>query len=218
MARHGTADTGDGEGPRREGPSATERLLVRPATVERWADVALLLGGDGERGCWCQSWRGRDEIARVADETRRETLRRQVLTSSPPPGYLAYLDREPVGWVGVSVRTSTPRLMRSRTIPPVDDLPVWSVGCFRVRVGFRRRGVAKALLDGVVAAARAAGAPGVEAYPIDAAGRRVDVAFAFVGLASMFDAAGFERVRETSARSAGLPRVLVRRMFDGEGA
>jgi GNAT superfamily N-acetyltransferase len=95
-------------------------------------------------------------------------------------------------------------------IPAIDDRPVWAIGCFRIRVGYRRRGVARALLAGVIDAARAAGAPGVEAYPVDPDGRRIDAGFAFVGIASMFDAAGFRRVLLTDARSAGLPRWLVR--------
>ncbi len=40
--------------------------------------------------------------------------------------------------------------------------------------------------------------------------RRIDTAFAFVGTASMFEHEGFQRVVETSARSAGLPRWLMR--------
>jgi GNAT superfamily N-acetyltransferase len=115
--------------------------------------------------------------------------------------------------VGVTVRSAAPRLARSRTIPAIDDRPVWSIGCFRIRVGYRRRGVATALLGGVVEAARAAGAPGVEAYPVDPVGHRIDVAFGYVGIASMFDGAGFRRVLETGARSAGLPRILVRLDF-----
>jgi len=122
----------------------------------------------------------------------------------------------PVGWVGVGVRTETLRLVNSRTIPAIDDLPVWSIGCFRIRPDHRRRGIATALLAGVIDAARLAGAPGVEAYPIDPAGRRVDAGFAFVGIASMFDAAGFRRVQVTDARSARLPRLLVR--LDLKGA
>jgi GNAT superfamily N-acetyltransferase len=195
-----------------------DAVEILPATMDRWHDVETLLGGDGARGCWCQAWRGSDAIARAAGESRPETLRRQVATDDPPPGYLAYLDGEPVGWVGVSVRTRTPRLLRSRTIPAIDERPVWSIGCFRIRVGYRRRGVATALLRGVVAAARAAGAPGLEAYPIDPGERRVDVTFAFVGLASMFDAAGFRRVLVTGARSAGHPRLLVRLDLEGEEA
>lgn len=181
-------------------------IEILPATPDRWGDVETLLGGDGDKGCWCQAWRG----VEVRGEPRPDALRRQLATSEVPPGFLAYLDGEVVGWAGVSVRTRTPRLVNSRTIPAIDDLPAWAVGCFRVRPGYRRRGVAEALLAGVVAAAREAGAPAVEAYPIDPAGRRVDVAQAFVGIASMFDRAGFRRVLETGAHSAGLTRILVR--------
>ena len=70
--------------------------------------------------------------------------------------------------------------------------------------------LARALLAAVVEAARAAGAPAVEAYPIDPVGRRANANFAFVGIASMFDRAGFERVLTTAAHSDHLPRLLVR--------
>ena len=59
-------------------------------------------------------------------------------------------------------------------------------------------------------AARTAGAPGVEAYPIDPEGGRVEVGAGYVGIASMFDRAGFRRVLVTSATSGRLPRQLVR--------
>jgi GNAT superfamily N-acetyltransferase len=190
------------------------RPEVVPATLERWDDVVEMLGVSGEAGCWCQAWRGFDTTARSGGRSREEILRDQV-ADTPPPGYVAYLDGLPVGWVGVSVRTDTPRLQTSRTIPAIDDLPVWSIGCFRIRPGYRRRGVARALLDGVVRAAREAEAPGVEAYPIDPDGRRVEVGAGFVGIASMFDAAGFRRVLVTDAHSGGLARHLVRLDLSG---
>lgn len=191
---------------------STERIRaeVRPATVERWSDVEELLGGDGEDACWCQPWRGKDEFALMTSESRSQRLRRQMADGPVPPGFVAYVRGVAVGWVGVSVRTETPRLMNSRTIPPLDDLPVWSIGCFRIRPGYRRKGVAIALLAAVVDAARQAGAPGVEAYPIDPEGRRIDVGAGYVGIASMFDAAGFRRVLITDAKSGHLPRHLVR--------
>src|SRR5918992_3782828 len=147
--------------------------IVR-ATADRWEDVKQVLGASGEAGCWCQAWRGFDAKAISGGKPRPELLREQMEGAPPAPGYLAYIDGVPVGWCGVSVRTETPRLVRSRTIPAVDELPVWSIGCFQIRPGYRRRGIAKALLAGVVDAARQAGAPGVEAYPIDPEGQRVE--------------------------------------------
>jgi GNAT superfamily N-acetyltransferase len=217
--RYGRAESADRD--RRRGivsaMADNTATAVVPATADRWADVREVLDGSGEQGCWCQAWRGLDSKARSGGRSRPELLREQMEGGPPPPGYLAYLGDVPVGWVGVGVRTETPRLMNSRTIPAIDDLPVWSIGCFRIRPGYRRRGVASALLRGVVDAAREAGAPGVEAYPIDPAGRRVDAGFAYTGIASMFEAAGFRRVTVTAARSAGLPRLLVRLDLGGAG-
>jgi GNAT superfamily N-acetyltransferase len=186
-----------------------DRPVIYPATLDRWDDVRELLDSSGEAGCWCQAWRGLDAKALSGGRSRPELLRDQM-AETPAPGFLAYLGGVPVGWVGVGVRTGTPRLMNSRTIPALDDLPVWSIGCFRIRPGYRRRGIARALLAGVVEAARLAGAPGIEAYPIDPEGRRVEVGAGFVGIASMFDAAGFRRMLVTDAKSGNLPRLLVR--------
>lgn len=184
-------------------------VVVLPATAERWPDVVALLGGSNERGCWCQAWRGtrRGDGFGVDNRARLEA---QVRGGSYAPGVIAYLDGEPVGWCGLGPRAAMPRLVRSRTIPRVDELAAWSIGCFVVRPGFRRRGIARALLGGAIAYARAQGAPCLEAYPIDPAGTRVSTSFGFVGFTSMFDAAGFRRVLLTDARSAGLPRWLVR--------
>jgi GNAT superfamily N-acetyltransferase len=189
---------------------ASGAVKVLPATIDRWDDVASVLDGDGEVGCWCQPWRGLDAKRLSGGRTRPELLRDQMVAGSPPPGFVAYLDGEPVGWVGVGIRADMPRLRNSRTIPAIDTLPVWCIGCFRIRPGYRRRGIATALLDGVIKAARDSGAPGVEAYPIDPGATRVEVGAGFVGIASMFDAAGFRRVLVTDGHSGGLPRHLVR--------
>lgn len=186
-------------------------IEVVPATAERWTDVQRIFEGDGPRGCWCQYWRrSSGAYASGGPGSGEANLAVQVREGKTAPGVVAYLDGEPAGWCGLGPRTSMERLVRSRTIPAVDDSPVWSIVCFKVRVGFRRRGVARALLDGAVAYARSNGAPAVEGYPIDPEGRRLDVAFSYVGFTSMFEAAGFHRVAETGARSAGRPRILMR--------
>ncbi len=52
---------------------------------------------------------------------------------------------------------------------PADDLPVWSVPCFYVRRTHRGQGIMDALIGAAVTAATAAGAPALEAYPVDTA-------------------------------------------------
>ena len=187
---------------------------VLPATPDRWKDVEKVFGSSV---CWCQYWRqsasgyGRGTKTQLDERIaeHKKNLRTQ-LKNPTPPGMLAYIDDQVVGWCGFGPREEMIRLVRSRTIPAVDDLPVWSIVCFLIRTGYRRRGVARALLRGAIDYAREYGAPALEAYPVDPEGRRIDVAFAYVGILSMFEQEGFQRIVETSARSAGLPRWLMR--------
>ena len=191
-------------------------IEVVPATPDRWADVVTVMGG-GDRGCWCQAPRGRVAGGRNAPPgLRREGLREQ-LAEEPPAGLLAYVDGAVAGWCGFGPRERLPRLARSRSIPAIGDPAVWSILCFKVRVGYRRKGVAAALLDGVVAYARRSGAPGVEAYPIDPEGGRVDVSFGYVGVTPMFEKAGFDRVLPTNAHSDGRIRWLMRLDLGDDG-
>ncbi len=196
-------------------PKTQTPITVLPATPDRWLDIEELFA---RTPCMCQYWRmssseyGRHPEGQSIDQwvdERRNALRRQV-QGPTPPGVIAYLEGRVVGWCGLGVRQEMNRLARSRTIPAVDDLPVWSLVCFLVRTGYRRRGVARALLRGAIECARAYGAPALEAYPVDPGGKRIDTAFAYVGTLGMFEKEGFRKVMETSARSAGLTRWLVR--------
>jgi GNAT superfamily N-acetyltransferase len=186
-------------------------IEVRPATAARFDDVATMLGPKNPEAsvCWCLSHRldsktNRELVGRVRGEYVRELCGREVA-----PGVLGYEDGEVAGWAAVAPRSELP-FARSRKIPHVDHLPVWSVWCIRVRPGHRGRGISSALLDGAVRYARSQGAPAVEGYPVDNRGEKVDLTMAYVGTRAAFERAGFTKAADTGSVSGGFPRVLMR--------
>ncbi|WP_141014123.1 GNAT family N-acetyltransferase [Nocardioides sambongensis] len=184
-------------------------IEVRPADV--FDDVRALVGPrrPDANVCWCLSYRIDTKLNNSLRGPERGEYVAQLLEQGPL-GVLAYDAEEPVGWAAVAPRAAT-SFARSRTIPQVDDLPVWSLWCIRVRPGHRKKGISHHLIAGAVDFARVQGAPAVEAYPLDNGGARVDLTMAYPGLRANFEAAGFRYVADTDSVLAGHRRVLMRR-------
>ena len=184
---------------------------VRPATADRFDDVATMLGPTNPAStvCWCLSHRLPSKESRSLVGPARGEYVRELCGRDVAPGVLAYDGDTVVGWAAVAPRAELP-FERSRLIPHVDDLPVWSAWCIRVRSGHRRRGISLPLLEGAVAYAREHGAPAVEGYPVDNHGQKVDQTMAYVGTRGLFERAGFTKAADTDSISGGFPRVLMR--------
>jgi GNAT superfamily N-acetyltransferase len=165
-------------------------LTVRPLTAAHWPALEAVLGPDGARGCWCMYWRiGRGYRERPRSQNRADF--KAVVERGPPPGLIAFDDATPVGWCHVGPRAALPGLAREWRLAPVDDAPVWALSCLYVRKGWRRRGINAVLIEAAIEAARAAGAPALEAYPFD---RALSPSATGTGFASTFAKLGFEVV------------------------
>ena len=186
-------------------------IQVRPATLARFEDVRTLVGPKRADAsvCWCLSHRVDAATNRSLQGPERGEYVKQLLRRRVKPGVLAYDATEVVGWAAVAPRSELP-FARSTKIPHVDDLPVWSIWCIRVRPGHRGRGISHALLEGAVDYARTRGAPAVEGYPADNRGKKIDLTMAYVGTRKLFEDAGFTKACDTDASSGGFPRVLMR--------
>ena len=186
-------------------------IEVAPATRERFGDVAVMLGprNPASTACWCLSHRVDSRTNRQLLGPARGEYVKSLCGRDQGPGVLAYDDGEVVGWAAVAPRSELP-FARSRKIPHVDDLPVWTVWCIRVRPGHRGEGISHHLLPGAVDYARSKGAPAVEGYPVDNQGAKVDTTMAYVGTRKLFEEAGFTKAADTQSVSGGFPRVLMR--------
>ena len=189
-------------------PVTAEQLTIVPANQAAWEDLQAVFGPTGDTArCWCQRFRmlpkeswaseGPEELAaRLRDQT--SCGNREARSTS---GLVAYLDGEPVGWCAVAPRADHPRLLRDYRVPWLGrnedkaDTTVWAVTCFVTRVGYRRRGVSRALAREAVGFARECGAGAVEGYPDFVDGGSV-------GTLAMFADAGFAEVSRPGNRRA----------------
>ena len=189
--------------------------MVRPVTPVRFGDLLELFGPKGAcAGCFCMWPRlTAAEFQRGKGEPNRRRLERLV-DSGEPPGLIAYLGKEAVGWIALAPRQEYVRLERSRVLARVDDKPVWSVVCFFVKRTHRGKGVSGALLAAAIEHARRRGARILEGYPILVKKRRTPDAFAWFGLVAPFKRAGFEEVARRSETRPIMRFELVRAQRD----
>ena len=179
------------------------KLRIRPLTPDLWPALEDLFGELGAcNGCWCMYWRIGSAYRKRAKETNKAAFR-QIVKQGLPPGLIAFEGEVPVGWCQLTPRGNVPWLDRSWRLRRVDDLPVWSISCFYVRKGHRRRGVTSALINAAVKTAQAAGAPALEAYPLDG---DLTPSSSWTGYASTFVRAGFKTVARHTP-----PRPIMRR-------
>jgi len=186
-------------------------ISVVPANEASWVDLQAVFGTRGPTSrCQCQRYklRPREFFAGFPSEDRAHRLREQSGCSDrepgPTSGLVAYLDGEPVGWCAVEPRTAYPGLLRSHRVPwagreedKTDD-SVWAVTCFVTRVGYRKRGVSRALARAAVDFARERGARALEGYPITT--KNVILEELHVGTEGVFAAAGFTEVSRPTLR------------------
>lgn len=170
---------------------APVKLKVLPLTPKLWPALEDLFGENGAcNGCWCMYWRiGKAYCKRPFVKNKAEL--HDIVKKGPSPGLLAFQGDMAVGWCQLTPRDALPWLDRTWRLRRVDDVPVWSISCFYIRKGYRRQGITSALIAGALKAAKRAGAPALEAYPLDA---DLTGSSSWTGYASTFARAGFRVV------------------------
>jgi GNAT superfamily N-acetyltransferase len=178
------------------------QLTIQRLTPDLWPAFEDLFsaGGPASR-CWCMYWRIGAEYRRVPSAANKMAFSK-IVDAGPPPGLLAFNGDLAVGWCQVTPRSDLPRLESESRLKRVDEKAVWSISCFYIRKGFRRQGISTALIQAAIEEARKAGAPAVEAYPLDAT---LSPSSTSTGYAAVFERLGFKVVARHFA-----PRPIMR--------
>jgi len=142
-------------------------LTIEPLSTVNWDALEDLFGRSGaSSGCWCMWPRVGPAYYRRPHDENKAALQ-ELAGNDPSPGLLAFDGDLCVGWCQVAPRTDFAWLEQRSMYGPVDDQPVWAIGCFYVRRAYRGQGVTDALIEGAIAFARDEGATILEAYPVD---------------------------------------------------
>ncbi|CAM5317959.1 N-acetyltransferase family protein [Leifsonia shinshuensis] len=189
----------------------TGEVVTESVDASTWDALVTVFGSKGDASsCWCQWFKlSRSDWDAATREDTKALLHEQVEQGSP--GVIARIDGEPVGWAAVEPFSAYPALGRSPITRRREGDPedVWAVTCFVVRIEYRKRGVARALLAGALEHARERGATIVEGYPVDPEARpSLTAAERYHGTVSLFRDGGFEEVRRPSATRAIMRRTL----------
>jgi GNAT superfamily N-acetyltransferase len=143
-------------------------------------------------------WRiKRKEFEQQQGEGNREAMC-SIIQSGQVPGILAYSKNEPIAWCSVAPREDFPVLDRSPILKRVDDQPTWSIVCFYIGKGYRRQGLSTRMIAAAIDYASRQGARIIEGYPIAPKKDKAPDIYAFTGLVSTFEKAGFKEVARRS--------------------
>lgn len=180
------------------------QVEIHPLSAERVADYFRFFDdvafADHPEWSWCYcTFFHMDEAdEKSGDIQGKEDLRNlahRLIEAGTLRGYLAYHAGEVVGWCNANDKQAFKRLKGEEALWAQEDpARIKAVTCFTIAPAHRRQGIARQLLARAVADAAQEGYPMVEVYPAHAAPDAYDH---YHGHASMYEACGFETVRQT---------------------
>jgi GNAT superfamily N-acetyltransferase len=176
------------------------QLTFEPLSKRNWIQFLQLFGKNGACGnCWCMYHRlsGNDFNEGKINDGNKEAMKKLV-EKNQPTGLLGFYEGQAIAWCAFAPRDHFIKLEKSRVHKRIDDSFVWSIPCFFVDKNFRRQGVSVKLLKAVIKYAKENSITIIEAYPTIPTQEKLPDAFAWIGLYSSFNKAGFTIVDQTS--------------------
>jgi ribosomal protein S18 acetylase RimI-like enzyme len=185
-----------------------QTYAVRPLDASSWDAFAELVERNNGvfGGCWCMGyhpegcWSGMDN---------RATKEARVRCGEAHAALVLDSDGRAQGWCQYGRPDELARIKHRRVYekdaPPVPD---WRITCFYVDTKHRRRGVARAALEGALDQIAASGGGLVEAIPEVTAGREAPGRFLFSATVELFEQYGFRRVRQVGKHAWIVSRVV----------
>jgi GNAT superfamily N-acetyltransferase len=180
--------------------SGIGHIKIETLTPKNWRLFEALLGERGGcGGCWCMTHRlPAAEFEKNKYEGNKKLLQ-HLVENGNPAGLIGVVKSEAVAWLSFAPRSQFVRLQKSKIYKAVDEQPVWSITCFFIKTEFRKQGVSSLMIEAAKHYAKRHGIAILEAYPVKPYSHNMPSAFAWTGIFSTFQKAGFKIVSHSSA-------------------
>jgi GNAT superfamily N-acetyltransferase len=183
--------------------NVTTSLSFQELHTGNWDQFETLMGEKGGCGnCWCMYFRLPYKTFQENKPHGNKKLMKQLVKKGLPQGLIAFIDKQPAGWIALAPREDYMKIENSRVFKRMDDKPVWSITCFFVKKEFRHKGLSQQLIKGAIDFARKKKIKTLEAYPAIPYNEKVPHPFLWVGILSSFIKNGFTIVRQHSKSRA----------------
>ncbi len=174
----------------------------KPLTPETWPAFAQLVekhhGIFG--GCWCIAFHLEPGEGKLGAEAYR-TMKQQRVQSGRAHAALVFDGPTAVGWCQFGSPAELPNIRSKKAYEEgLRKLPDWRITCFFIDRERRGEGIAALALQAALRYIAQLGGGTVEAYPEDYTGQKTSSSFLCSGTLSMFEKAGFRRMRKIAMR------------------
>ncbi len=177
---------------------APDQLTVRPLAAATWdAFAALVERHNGVwGGCWC-TWFHTMHAEKTFTVEGNRALKQQLVAEGRAHAALVFDGDTAVGWCQFGSPAELPNIYhRKEYEATAERLPDYRMTCFFVDRDYRRRGVAKIALHGVIDLVARAGGGVIEAYPQDVPEKKkISSSLLYSVTRSAFEEAGFSYLR-----------------------
>jgi hypothetical protein len=178
------------------------KISYKPLSAKTWNDFIQLFGTRGAcGGCWCMVWRLKPSQFEKQKGLKNKNAMRKLVSLNKQVGIIGFKGKSPIGWCAIAPRENFVRLENSQVLKKIDEQQVWSITCFFIAKEFRRLGLSTELLKCAIDFCRKKKVKIVEGYPAVPYASSIPDAFAWTGIPSSFEKAGFvEAARRSKSR------------------
>ena len=190
-------------------------LTSRPLAPDTWPAFARLVEKHNGifGGCWCISFHLEPGEKRHGAKAYR-AMKRALVRQGRAHAALVFDGPNAVGWCQFGPTAELPTIRSKKAYEEGrGELPDWRVTCFFIDRERRGEGIAGFALREALREMTRLGGGTVEAYPEDYTGQKVSSSFLCSGTLSLFEKAGFKKVRKIA-----MHRWVVARRLPSRGA